>query len=87
MKPATPSGPPPEGMIRVQVFIRAEGHVDMFMTKDELDEHFPDGDFPSADAADVVLDAAGTDIVNAMEWSVEDVHEVKRRAATKEAGE
>lgn len=71
METATIDGEPPEGMIRVQVFVKAEGQIDMFMTKDELEAIFDGDDFPAHGSADPIVEAAGDDLLNALDWEIE----------------
>lgn len=77
MRTAAIDGPAPDGMIRVQVMVKAEGSLDMFMTRDELEAIFGGDDFPVNDAADPIVEAAGDDLLNVLEWEVEMAEECK----------
>jgi|HubBroStandDraft_5_1064220.scaffolds.fasta_scaffold744090_1 hypothetical protein len=86
MRTATLDGPAPEGMIRVQVMVKAEGSIDMFMTRDELEAMFDENDFLADDVADPVVEAAGDDLLNSLTWEVEMAEECsppKKKGARK----
>lgn len=71
METATIDGEPPEGMIRVQVFMKAEGHLDMFMTKEEYEGLVDEDGDEVYGGSERIVEAAGDDLLNALEWEIE----------------